>query len=47
MPAVSKQQARFMYGVINGSIKAPGLSKNKAKEFVTNVNISKLPFKRK
>jgi hypothetical protein len=35
MPAKSKAQERFMAGVAYGSIKKPGLSKEKAKEFVT------------
>lgn len=47
MPVTSKQQAKFMYGVINGSIKVPGLSKIKTKEFMSGVKISKLPFKKK
>lgn len=33
MPAVSKQQFKFMKAVESGSIKAPGLSKDKAHEF--------------
>lgn len=33
MPATSRKQFRFMKGVESGSIKAPGLSKNEAREF--------------
>lgn len=33
MPSVSKAQTRFMYAVQEGSVKAPGLSKDKAHEF--------------
>jgi hypothetical protein len=41
MPAKSKAQMRFMHGVAKGSIKKPGLSKTKAKEF-TNAPYKKL-----
>lgn len=47
MPAKSKEQFRFMEGVIHGGIKAPGLSPSKAKEFVENVDYQKLPKKKK
>lgn len=33
MPAKSRSQLRFMYAVEEGSVKAPGLSKEKAHEF--------------
>lgn len=33
MPAKSRAQARFMYAVEEGKVKAPGLSKEKAHEF--------------
>lgn len=33
MPAKSKAQMRFMYAVAEGTVKAPGLSKEKAEEF--------------
>lgn len=35
MPAKSKAQERFMAAVASGSIKKEGLSKMKAKEFLT------------
>ena len=35
MPAVSKQQFKFMEAVKHGAIKKKGLSKAKAAEFVT------------
>jgi hypothetical protein len=43
MPAVSKQQLKYMAGVASGSIKNPSLSPNKAKEFVTGVDYKSLP----
>lgn len=43
MPAKSKQQYKFMKAIQNGSIKAPGLSKNKAKEFTDNISYDNLP----
>lgn len=44
MPAKSKQQLKFMAGVASGSIKKPGLSKAKAKEFVdATPNTKSLP----
>lgn len=45
MPAKSKAQARFMRAVESGSIKAPGLSKAKAAEFVEGVPTKNLPEK--
>lgn len=44
MPAKSKAQLRFMKGVESGSIKAPGLSKEEAKEY-TSGNKGKLSYK--
>lgn len=38
MPAVSKAQARYMYAVANGDIKKPGLSAEKAKEYVSGMS---------
>ena len=45
MPAKSKAQFRFMKGVENGSIKAPGLSKKEAKEY-TSSNEGKKSYKK-
>lgn len=46
MPTKSKKQLAFMYGVADGSIKAPGLSKDTAKEFVdTTPKDEELPEK--
>lgn len=36
MPAKSRSQARFMYGVANGSIKGSGMSPEKAREYVSH-----------
>lgn len=48
MPAVSKQQFRFMKAVEGGYIKKPGLSKEKAKEFTSeNKSLKNLPEKKK
>lgn len=38
MPAVSKQQFKFMKAVESGSIKTPGLSKEKAHEFTEGMS---------
>lgn len=47
MPAKSKAQLRFMQKVAAGEIKAPGLSKAKAAEFVASTkDASKLPERR-
>ena len=46
-PATSKAQFRFMQGVAHGSIKAPGLSKGKAAEFVKGQSPKGLPKKAK
>lgn len=43
MPAKSKQQFKFMKGVESGAIKAPGLSKEEAKEY-TKGNVGKKRF---
>lgn len=45
MPAKSKQQFKFMEGVASGSIKKPGLSPAKAKEFVSGQSPKGLPRK--
>jgi len=45
MPAKSKAQARFMRGVASGDIKAKGLSKKEAKEFVEGHSTKGLPEK--
>lgn len=44
MPAISKKQYRFMQAVAHGSVKKAGLSKSKAKEFVTGVDYKSLPM---
>lgn len=41
MPATSGKQYRFMQGVAHGSIKAPGLSPEKAKEFIHKTSKAK------
>lgn len=43
MPATSRAQFRFMQGVAHGSIKAPGLSRAQATEFVAGVSPKGLP----
>lgn len=43
MPATSKEQFKFMAAVAGGSVKKPGLSKEKAKEFIQGVNYNSLP----
>ena len=45
MPAKSKQQAKFMGAIAGGQIKKKGLSKEKAKEFLTGIKIKSLPKK--
>lgn len=45
MPAVSKKQFRFMEAVKHGGIKKPGLSPEKASEFVDNTSYKSLPEK--
>jgi hypothetical protein len=48
MPAKSKDQFRFMQGVLSGSIPAPkGLSKAEATDFVKGVDYKKLPKKKR
>jgi len=46
MPAKSKAQFRFMQGVAHGSIKAPGLSRKKAAEYVKGQSPKSLPEKK-
>lgn len=41
--AVSKKQARFFRAVASGSVKAPGLSKDKAEEMVAGQKTRNLP----
>lgn len=43
MPAKSKAQFKFMEAVKNGGVKKPGLSPQKAAEFVDNVSYRSLP----
>ena len=43
MPAKSKAQFRFMKAVESGSVKAPGLSKEKAAEFTKGQSPKGLP----
>lgn len=47
MPAKSRAQARFMYGVANGSIKSSGMTPAQAKEYVShnkgNMSYQNLP----
>lgn len=45
MPARSQAQFRFMQGVAGGSIKAKGLSKGQAKEYVAGQSPKSLPKK--
>lgn len=45
MPPKSKSQARFMRGVASGDIKAPGLSRKQAKEYVAGTPTKNLPNK--
>jgi hypothetical protein len=45
MPAKSRAQFRFMKGVENGSIKAPGLSKKQAAEYTSGQSPKGLPRK--
>lgn len=44
MPAKSQAQYRFMQGVAHGRIKAPGLTKSAAKEYVS-ANSGKMSYK--
>jgi hypothetical protein len=47
-PAVSKKQFKWLQAVAGGSIKAPGLTKKEAKEFVAGQhNYKKLPERKK
>lgn len=43
MPAKSKAQFRFMQAVAHGSFKKPGLSEEKAKEYVEGQSPKNLP----
>lgn len=43
MPPVSKAQSKFLRGVQSGSIKAPGLSRDKAAESVDDYPTKGLP----
>lgn len=43
MPATSKKQFRFMEAVKHGGIKKPGLSPEKASEFVDHTAYKSLP----
>lgn len=43
MPAKSKQQFKFMKAVEQGDIKAPGLSKQEAKEYTAGQSPKDLP----
>lgn len=45
MPAKSKQQLKFMAGVMSGSIRKKGLSKKVASEFVHSTKGKKLPLR--
>lgn len=45
MPVKSKQQAKFMGLVASGKLKKKGLSKEKAKEFLRGVKVTRLPRK--
>ena len=45
MPPKSRKQAAFMRGVASGDIKAPGLTRSKALEFVQGVPTKALPLR--
>jgi hypothetical protein len=45
MPPKSKAQARFMRAVASGSVRKKGLSKAKAKEYVSGYSTKSLPAK--
>lgn len=47
MPPKSKSQARFMRAVAEGDVKAPGLSKKQAKEYVAGTPTKNLPERAK
>lgn len=47
MPPKSKAQARFMRGVASGDIKAKGLSRREASEFVSGYKLGSLPEKKR
>ena len=44
-PPKSKAQARFMRAVASGSVKAPGLSRQEAAEYVEGYSTKRLPEK--
>lgn len=43
MPPVSKAQARFMRAAASGDVKAPGLSREEASEYVSGHSTKGLP----
>lgn len=43
MPPRSKKQASYMRSVVSGKIKAPGLSKEEANEYVEGYSTKHLP----
>lgn len=45
MPPKSKKQAAFMRAAASGAVKAPGLSKKEAKEYVSGYSTKNLPEK--
>lgn len=45
MPIVSRKQFRFMEAVKSGSLKVPGLSRQKAAEFISGQSPKGLPEK--
>lgn len=47
MPPKSRAQARFMRAVASGAVKAPGLSRKEAREFVEGHPTKALPEKAK
>jgi hypothetical protein len=47
MPPKSKKQAAFMRAVASGKVKARGLSKAQAKEFVEGHSTKDLPTRKK
>lgn len=46
MPAKSRAQFRFMKAVESGSVKAPGLSRQEAKEYTSGQSPKGLPEKK-
>lgn len=45
MPPKSKKQAKFMRAVASGKVKAKGLSRKEAKEYVSGYSLRGLPNK--